>query len=133
MQEIKRCIHHKTVRSKKESERWSGQLELIWNKICNQEKFSVLLLWNKSWMWSVAFGLVQIQPGARIHTHFAQKPTAVVLFSLVQLSSFVIQVHCLIELNPHVFGSHWKEATFVGSLTVLVIVCDLKWICKMVE
>jgi len=61
-----------------------------------------------------------------------QKPAAVVLFSLVHLSSFVIQVHCLIELNPHVFGSHGKEATFVSSLTVLVIVCDLKWVCKMV-
>lgn len=41
-----------------------------------------------------------------IGTLSAQKPTAVVLFTLVHLSSFVIQVHYLIELNPHVFESH---------------------------
>lgn len=41
-----------------------------------------------------------------IGTLSAQKPTSVVIFSLVHLSSFVFQVHCLIELNPHVFGSH---------------------------
>lgn len=129
-------MHHKIVRSENESERRSGQLELMLVK--SQIKYAIkkssasyfcerkveckvlLLVWRS---------LVPEHTG----TLSAQKPTAVVLFTLVHFSSFVIQVHCLIELNPHVFGSHWKEATFVGILTVLVIVCDLKWVHKMVE
>lgn len=138
MQEMKRCLHHKIVRSKNESERRSGQLELILlkSRIKYAIKKSSASYFCERKVECKALLLVSFEYSPvpeHIGTLSAQKPTAVVLFSLVQLSSFVIQVHCLIELNPHVFGSRWKEATFVGSLTVLVIVCDLKWVHRMVE
>lgn len=74
MQGIKRCMHHKIVRSKNESERWSGQLELILLK--SQIKYAIkkssasYFCERKVECKSVAFGLVRVQPSARIHRHF---------------------------------------------------------------